>query len=91
MKMLKKKIKRNKRKTKKNILKNNNKNDNKIFNKNIPIVEQIKNEIGDKEFNKLIKNDKNTYQKENKGSKEENDNKDDLDFKPKDNFIVFHE
>ena len=55
-KSLKRKRKRDKKKIKKQILKNSEKNKN-IFSKDIPILEQIKNKIGEEEFKKLMEND----------------------------------
>ena len=66
-KALKRKRKRDKRKIKKKILKNNEKNKN-LFSKDVPILEQIKNKIGDEEYKKLIESDnkiiKNDYNEE---------------------------
>ena len=55
-KALKKKRKRDKKKLKKKIYENFEKNKN-MFNKEISLIEQIKNEIGNEEFNKVIEND----------------------------------
>ena len=66
-KALKRKRKRDKRKIKKQILKNNEKNKN-LFSKDVPILEQIRNKIGDEEYIKLMENDnkiiKNDYNEE---------------------------
>ena len=55
-KALKRKRKREKKKIKKKIFQNREKNKN-IFSKDIPILEQIKNRIGNEEFKKLLEND----------------------------------
>ena len=73
---LKKKRKRDKKKIKKKIHENFEKNKN-IFDKNIPLIDQIKNEIGNEEFDKIIKNDNNEK------NVKENDEINNVDLKPK--------
>ena len=73
-KALKKKRKREKKKIKKRIFENIEKNKN-IFSKDIPILEQIKNKIGNEEFQKLLDND-NDNKKINIENEENNDEKD---------------
>ena len=73
---LKKKRKRDKKKIKKKIHENFEKNKN-MFDKNVPLIEQIKNEIGNEEFDKIIKNDNNEK------IMKENDEINNVDLKPK--------
>ena len=73
---LKKKRKRDKKKIKKKIHENFEKNKN-MFDKNIPLIEQIKNEIGNEEFDKIVKNDGNEK------IVKENDEINNVDLKPK--------
>ena len=73
---LKKKRKREKKKIKKKIHENFEKNKN-MFDKNIPLIDQIKNEIGNEEFDKIIKNDNNEK------NVKENDEINNVDLKPK--------
>ena len=68
-KALKKKRKREKKKIKKKMYENFEKNK-KIFDKNIPLIEQIKNEMGNEEFDKAIKSNDNN-EKFNEENKEE--------------------
>ena len=77
-KALKKKRKRDKKKLKKKIYENFEKNKN-MFNKDKPLIEQIKNEIGNEEFNKVIENDQIIKEK----FKEENEEFNNIDLKPK--------
>ena len=77
-KALKKKRKRDKKKLKKKIYENFEKNKN-MFNKDKPLIEQIKNEIGNEEFNKVIENDHIIKEK----FKEENEEFNNIDLKPK--------
>ena len=77
-KALKRKRKRDKKKIKKKIYENFEKNKN-IFDKNIPLIEQIKNEMGNEEFNKAIANNENSFEK-NKEIKDEFNN---VELKPK--------
>ena len=73
---LKKKRKRDKKKIKKKIHENFEKNKN-MFDKNVPLIEQIKNEMGNEEFDKIIKNDNNEK------IVKENDEINNVDLKPK--------
>ena len=77
-KALKKKRKRDKKKIKKKIYENYEKNKN-IFDKNKPLIDQIKNEIGKEEFNKVIENEQIINEK----FKEENDEFNNIELKPK--------
>ena len=77
-KALKKKRKRDKKKLKKKIYENFEKNKN-MFNKDKPLIEQIKNEIGNEEFNKVIENDQIIKEK----FKEENEEFNNIELKPK--------
>ena len=77
-KALKKKRKRDKKKLKKKIYENFEKNKN-MFNKDKPLIEQIKNEIGKEEFNKVIENEQIIKEK----FKEENEEFNNIDLKPK--------
>ena len=63
-KALKRKRKREKKKIKKKIYQNSEKNKN-IFSEDIPILEQIKNKIGNEEFKKLVENDINNKKFDN--------------------------
>ena len=77
-KALKKKRKRDKKKIKKKMYENFEKNK-KIFDNNIPLIEQIKNELGNEEFDKAIKNNDINNEK----FKEENDEFNNIELKPK--------
>ena len=77
-KALKKKRKRDKKKLKKKIYENFEKNKN-MFNKDKTLIEQIKNEIGNEEFNKVIENDQIIKEK----FKEENEEFNNIELKPK--------
>ena len=76
-KALKKKRKREKKKIKKKMYENFEKNK-KIFDKNIPLIEQIKNEMGNEEFDKAIKSNDN-----NEKFNEENEEFNNIELKPK--------
>ena len=75
---LKKKRKRDKKKIKKKIHDNVEKNKN-MFDKNIPLIEQIKDEMGKEEFDKIINDNENSFEK-NKEIKDEFNN---VELKPK--------
>ena len=75
---LKKKRKRDKKKIKKKIHDNVEKNKN-MFDKNIPLIEQIKEEMGKDEFDKIINDDENKSEK----NIEKNDEFNNIELKPK--------
>lgn len=77
-KALKKKRKREKRKIKKKIYENYEKNKN-LFDKNIPLIEQIKNEMGKEELNKEEINEENGDEK----NEDEKDEFNDVELRPK--------
>ena len=75
---LKKKRKRDKKKIRKKIHDNVEKTKN-MFDKNIPLIDQIKNEIGNEEYDKIINNEENNNEK----NMEKNDEFNNIELIPK--------